>query len=248
MATGGKDALIAFYRLARRSRKLVSILGSKKTVLAFFLDKDIDEIVRTKCRSRHVFYTAFYDVENHVFKHADFIRGLSSAASIDTVELREHPTFQGNWCESAAQRWREWVVLCLLRVKYAVPGPNYRCTSRVNKPLNGPLDTSLYDAEITRLETHLGFTRAEMNQRIEIISKVVDRHISRGTFDILFKGKWYATLLELDFRAAFSGRAFNITGIAARVTAALASTLDFSQPWVDHFVLPLEDLFDQAFR
>jgi len=84
---GGKTSLVRFYRYVRAKGKLVSELNGKRTALVFFLDKDLDDIGRCKCRSHHVIYTKYYDAQNHVFKHADFIRGVSSAASIDISEL-----------------------------------------------------------------------------------------------------------------------------------------------------------------
>jgi hypothetical protein len=114
---GGKSALIAFYRYARAKAKLFSVLGRKPTTLVFFLDKDVDDLRGTRCRSPHVVYTAYYDVQNHLFRHGDFIRAVSSAVFMDQGELERHPDFGSRWCQRVAHRWREWIVLCLLGAK-----------------------------------------------------------------------------------------------------------------------------------
>lgn len=217
------------------------------TVVAFFLDKDVDDIKRSKCKSKHVFYTTYYDVQNHIFRHANFMRAAASAVSMDAAELQSHETFKTDWCQHAARRWSKWVALCIFFVKYNVPEPNYRINSPINIPLNGPVNPARYEALLTKARLYLGLTEADTDKKINRILKMVERHLSSGTHDFVFKGKWYATLLELDLRDAFAGRPFQFEGAAKRVPAAMAATLDFSQPWANEFALPLKTLLDQTF-
>lgn len=246
-AAGGKLALIAFYRLAKSRGKLRFTLGGKTTVLMFYLDKDVDDLMHRLCRSRHICYTQYYDVQNHIFRHADLIRGIASAASVDPVELEEIPQFDTNWCESAARRWKDWIVLCLIGVRHGVPGPNYRVLSQVNSPLNGPVDSARYQAMKTQFAGHLGLNPIEIDRKIKLTAERVDKCLSGGTFDYVFKGKWYASILEADLRVAFAGRAVQFDRFANRVPAALAATLNFSEPWAKRFVGPLERLLEEAF-
>jgi hypothetical protein len=239
-ASGGKQALLAFYRSARSSKRLISNFGGKQTVLVFFLDKDVDDVMRRKCRSRHVVYTGYYDVQNHVCRHSDFVRAVSSAASIDRQTLIADPRFTADWFSVAARRWRHWMALCLLAVRYGVPEPNYRACSKVNVPLNGAVDPVKYKAAVQAAAAHLGVSTGDVEQRLSRLLKKVDRHLSKGTHDQIFKGKWYGPLLEADLRAAFPNAQHK--GLADRVTAALATTLDFSEPWADAFSRPLIDL------
>jgi hypothetical protein len=238
----GKNAIVQFYRYARSKAKLISELGGKRTIMVFFLDKDLDDIKRKKCRSQHVIYTAYYDVQNHIFRHSDFGRATSAALSIDRTELLAHPVFAGDWCRNAAERWREWIALCILSVKYAIPSPHYRVSSQVNRPINGPLDPAQYATAVQRAATHLGVTTAEINRRLTDLLKAVDKHLSHGTYDLVFKGKWYATLLEADLREAFAGRALQFNGVGGRVVSVMAATMDYSQTWAEPFLRSLGDL------
>lgn len=246
-AAGGKRALIGFYRFAKSKDRLRFTLGGKTTVLMFYLDKDVDDLIHRLCRSRHICYTQYYDVQNHIFRHADLIRGIASAASVDPVELEENPQFSANWCESAARRWKDWIVLCLIGVRHGVPGPNYRVLSQVNSFLNGPVDAARYQAMKTQFGGHLGLNPVEMDCKIGLTAERVEKHLSCGTFDHVFKGKWYASILEADLRVAFAGRAFQFDRFANRVPAALAATLNFSEPWAERFVGPLERLLEEVF-
>jgi hypothetical protein len=241
----GKSALISFCRLARSRGQLTSTLNGKLTVLLFFLDKDVDDVRRTRCRSRHVVYTAGYDVENYVFQHGDFVTGVSAAASIDPSELSGHPSFGRNWRETAARRWKEWIVLCLFSVVYNRGATaNYRTASRVNTPINGPVDRRLYDARLAEARRSSQLTQEQFDTAVRRLTGRVDRHLTNGTYDLVFKGKWYGTLLERDLRDAFPGRG-QMQNVGTRATAALLATLDFNQNWAGHLLRPVESLLAQ---
>lgn len=246
-AAGGKTALITFYRYAKARRRLCFTFGGKTTLLMFFLDKDVDDLMRRMCKSPHVCYTQYYDIQNHVFRHANLIMGVASAASIDPVELEENPRFNENWCHGAARRWKEWTTLCLIALRHRIPGPNYRTVSPINIPLNGPVDAARYVALKSEFAGHLGLNAAEMDRAISVTAKRVEKYLCGGGFDAIFKGKWYATILEHDLREAFAGRAFQFDRFSMRAPSALASTLDFSQPWAEHFIRPLTNLLDATF-
>jgi hypothetical protein len=240
----GKGRLITFYRLARSQALLRSTLNGKLTILLFFLDKDVDDIRRIKCRSMHVVYTTHYDVQNYVFRHGDFIRGVSAAASIAQRELSEHPLFGRNWCETAARRWKEWIILCLFSVIYAGGSvANYRNVSRVNTPQNGSFDPGLYQALLIEARNATHLTQAQFDRAIEQLTRRVEKHLSNGTYDTVFKGKWYSTLIEMDLRRAFPDRG-NMKNVGARATTALLATLDFNPSWAEHLTNPVVALLE----
>jgi hypothetical protein len=244
--SGGKTRLITFYRHVRSKKQLRAALNGKVSILLFFLDKDVDDIRRTKCRSKHVVYTAYYDVQNYVFRHGDFTRSVSAAASIDPRELSEAPLFRGNWCETAARRWKEWVVLCLFSAVHSGrPVANYRSASTVNAPKNGPLDPRLYAAQLLEARNSSGLTEAQFNRTIEQLTDKVERHLSNGTHDLVFKGKWYGAILEMDLHTAFPGRG-QMQNVGTRATAALLATLDFNREWLEHLLIPVVALLDES--
>ncbi|MHB8067555.1 MAG: hypothetical protein ACYDIC_06605 [Desulfobaccales bacterium] len=244
--SGGKTALIEFYRLLRRSSSLVSQLGQKRTGVIFFLDKDIDDLLHCKCRSEHVIYTEYFDVQNHIFRASDFHEGLASAASIDPAIIRSHSMFSGNWCRRAALRWKEWIKLCVFTQKYKVRSAcNYRVTSRINHPLNGPLDPTRQTPTLAALSSAFSGSMPEFARAMSVVSEYIDRLFEKGLQDRVFKGKWYATLAELDIRDAFSGRSFAADGMAKRLPCALSIMLDFSAPWASTFHLAVRRILDK---
>jgi hypothetical protein len=240
----GKSKLIAFYRFARSRRQLTSSLNGKVSTLVFFLDKDVDEIRRRKCRSPHVIYTLNYDVQNYIFRHGDLFRSASAAASLDLQELSEHPSFAPGWCAKAARRWKDWIVLCLFAVKHAGGRPvNYRSVSPINRPLNGPVDMILHQNQLADTQSRSGIEDEQFSRLIGRLAHQVDRYFSTDTYDLVFKGKWYLTLLENDLRDAFPMRG-QMQNVGTRTAAALLATLDFGGDWATHLRVSIVRVLD----
>ena len=232
--TGGKDSLIKFYRYLRQAGLLELQFAGRKKAVAFFLDKDIDDVLRHTCRSEHVIYTEHYDVENHIFLESELARGLASAASVDPNIVAVSPIFNAGWCMRAASRWKCWVQFCVFAQKYSIQGVcNYGVESRINTPLNGPEDP----AEQKRFSRQLaaGYPAGPVNfsDAMMKVCRYVDSLYKSGRQDSVFKGKWYATLAELDLRDAFPGRPFHFDGLKRRITSALAATIDFNGNWAN---------------
>jgi hypothetical protein len=240
--TGGKCTLIRFYRYLRRNKKLIMNFGSKKAALVFFLDKDVDDVLRKKCRSTHVIYTKYYEIHNHLFLNGDLVKAVAVATSIDENRIRHSTFFRNNWCRSAAHRWREWVILCLFSRIYRVGNRNYGACSRINSPINGFVDDNLFKAEVKKAQRCLGWTTNKMHAMLSRVEKIVDRHFANDSQDTIFKGKWYSTLIEQDLREFFRGKNVDISGVANRIEYVLAATLDYKAPWTEHFTGALEQV------
>jgi hypothetical protein len=241
--SGGKQALVNFYKYVRTKKKLLSDFHGKKTALVFFMDKDIDDILRTKCRSPHVIYTQYYDLQNQIFKHSNFVEGVAAALSIDPNLLKSKSLFINDWCKVVAFRWREWIALCILAQKYKVRNSaNYRLTSQVNHSLNGSLDTLKYNQKLEEIRLSLSWNHTKIAKEIGKLLKYVDKCFLNENHDRIFKGKWYNTLIEIDLKDTFRGHPLNFQGVAKRVSPTLVTTLDFSKPWSEHFTIPLKTI------
>lgn len=239
---GGKSTLIQFYRYLRRNKKLITNFGGKKTALVFFLDKDVDDVLRNKCRSTHVIYTKYYDVHNHLFLNGDLVKAVAAATAIDENEIKHSTLFRNKWCRSAAQRWRDWVILCLFSQIYRVGNPNYGVSSRINSPINGTVDDNLFKVEVEKAQRRLGWPTNMIRAKLSRVEKIVDRHFANDSQDTVFKGKWYSTLIEQDLRDFFRVTHVDVSGVASRIDSALATTLDYKAPWTEHFTVALEQV------
>lgn len=239
---GGKSSLRKFHHFLRRRGCLFGDLEGKTTAALFFADKDIDDIERTQIRSPHFLYTEHYDVQNYVFLHGDIAGGAAAAASLDRASV-EARVGAPDWCRRAADRWRDWVALCLLARRLALPRQaNYGRHSMVNDPPHGPVNNAKLVSALADFERASGLQSADFAKRHRAVTRVVDVHYSQGIENRVFKGKWYAHLLSGDLRDIAAGQHYQSHNIEDRLVACIAATLDFRAVWVENLRRPLEAL------
>jgi hypothetical protein len=243
--TGGKNALIQFCKHLRRKKLLVNDFKGKQTAVIFFLDKDIDDILRTQIKSPHVVYTQYYDIENHLFASGDLAEAAAAAASFDKGQIARAIGDYGQWRARTAAAWKDWIKLCVFSKKRNVPGEyNYRVSSRINNPLNGPTDPHALTVRMAQLQTATGLPTNKFKRAFERVSKLVDALFIRGDHDRIFKGKWYAALLSEEIKSVAMGRPYNSHNLADRLLTGLALTVSFNDPWTEHFKRYVADVVD----
>ena len=242
-ATGGKQALLNFFSFLRQRKALVSSLRGKKTTGIFILDKDLDDLQRKKKRSPHVVYTEYYDVQNYIFMHGNLLTGTASAASVDPARLRAELSDAEGWCLRIARLWRDWISLCICVLEENIScEANYRVLSRVQTRPCGPTDARRLANLIRTVARRRGLPVAIFRQRLATTTRKVDKYIDRGHHHRIFKGKWFANALADDVNRIFVGRPYDSNRLTNRLTSSIAATLDFSEPWADHFRKPIRNV------
>jgi hypothetical protein len=235
--TSGKRQAMIFYRYLRRRKLLSSDLGGKKSCVLFFLDKDLDDVLRTAARTSHVVYTEFYTVENYLFRFGNLRKAVVAAASLDNASVSAVvPEDQLTWARRVAASWKEWIVFSYFVMKHKLNAPSYGSNSSpIHLGAYGLLDGPRYAVQIARLETLLGVSHAEFIRLYESVTRKVEELLAQDSFDSVFNGKWYKWFLVVDARNASGGRKMNEHAVGNRLHAALFTTLDFSQPWSKRF-------------
>lgn len=241
--TGGKHALLSYFSFLRQKEALVSSLEGQETSCIFFLDKDMDDVQRTKKRSQHVVYTEYYDVQNYIFMHGDLLTGAASAASVDPARLRAELSDAPKWCLRIAILWHEWISLCLRVLEERIScEANYRVVSRIQTRPCGPIDAVRYADLIRRVARRSGLPVAVFRQRLAATSRKVDRYFASGQHHRVFKGRWFVTVLADDIDRIMAGRPYDGVGLASRLASSVAGTLDFTEPWASHFRDPIRNV------
>lgn len=227
---GGKTRLRSYYEHLRDSSSLVTDFKGKTTIVAFFMDKDIDDRLGVLISSPHVFYTDFYDVENHVFHEGDVATAVGSACSLPPNWCREEFGSSGIWQEVAARLWIEWVRLCFAAKLLKIPGAvNYRRPSPLNDPSH-----HLADPELVAF--HQGNALAGVLPSIvsrrdwQSARAVVDGEYATGNWDAVFKGKWYACILGSQLLAN-SPNKIDSKHLVASLVKHVAATMKFDSAW-----------------
>ena len=246
-ASGGKDVLLKFHGFLSGARKLVSDLKGKKTAAIFFLDKDTDDVLRVMVRCRHVVYTKYYDIENHIFSECRLARAASALAGLDEREVVTLLGDQAVWRRRCAERWKDWIKICLVCKKHRIRGcPNFRISSEVNQALVGPPDAAKIGEYLAKAQSQSGLEKKRFDQSFAALSRTVERLFGKHEHDVLFKGKWYRTFLAADIITLKSqGRGVDLKALHAGITGAAAATLDFAADWARHFSDPLSAVIAQ---
>lgn len=234
--SGGKQTLLQFFECLRRRRKLTSVLGGKKTIILFFVDKDVDDLQHAMRRSKHVIYTEHYDAQNYIFLHGDLVRGAAAAASVDPQVLRAELSDSDKWCKQAILFWREWICLCLCMLENRMPcEANFRVHSQVQTRPYGPTDPAICGAFLNTLSSRRGVSIGELQQRLTATRNRVERYLARSQHHRIFKGKWFSFILEDCMAGVLAGRHYNKNGLASRLACTVAATLNFTESWGDYF-------------
>ncbi|MGY9064612.1 hypothetical protein [Streptomyces sp. CAS3] len=229
--SGGKTRLKEFFEELKRSGALAGTFQGKTTVVVFFMDKDVDDATGSLISSNHVFYTEFYDAENHVFHEGDVARAVASACSLPPNWCRATFGDKGLWQENAARNWIDWVKLCFSsKISRMASETNYGRPSPINDPPHGPVNEEALSGLEKKLHKKL---RANCNdsctswvssrQRVDTLYKL-------RQWDQVFKGKWYAHILaaEVTARAPY---AIDTKHLASTLVKQVASTMTFTSLW-----------------
>lgn len=242
-AAGGKEAVLSFFQYLRRRSSLLDDFKGKRTGTVFFLDKDVDDLMRIQKRSAHLVYTEFYDAENYIFKYGDLVEALAAASCVDRMWLRNKIIDSEAWRKDLSKLWKDWVTLCLFaKLKKIRSATNYSSTSQINNPLHAPVDMAEYQQYLARFQLLAGLTNLQFTRAFRRVSKVVSRLYDDDEFDRVFKGKWYASLLDSAIRNIAGARPINSKGLSNRIVQVLSITLDFEEEWSEHFKQPLRDI------
>jgi hypothetical protein len=231
VATGGKTGLARLFLYLRRSSLLDLTFKSKRTVVVFIADKDVDDILRKRFRSPNFIYTTYHSIENHIVKQSKFHEAIASATGLDTSRVKTIFPDVDSWMLQMATIWKDWVIACVLVARLQIRCPySYASTSILNKPPTAPVSP----IEVTRIFQTIRaascLTPEEFDRRLVRATELVNRLYACTDHDKIFKGKWYVGLLEEDIKTKFFNVPHNKTALYHRLLSSLTATADVRHP------------------
>ena len=241
---GGKQILSKLYEYLQANKSLSDRTKGAPSLCVFYLDKDVDDILRDLIRSPHVVYTPFYTVENTLFVHGELVKAAAAAASLEVAAIRARIPDNGAWLREKAEQWKDFVVLCLLSRKNSLNCDcNYGCnTSPLNYPPEAPTDKVAVLARKAELQVRLGLPAERFERKFRAAARLIDRIYRSGQHGVVFNGKWYRGLLVREIELAAGGQEYDKSSLANSLISALRASLDFNAGWADHFKDPLREL------
>lgn len=237
----GKGALLYFFKYLRRAKKLINSFKGKITISVFYIDKDVDDILRKRVRNAQVCYTRFYNIENHVYVHGDLARAAAVASSLEVHRVKAGLGDDDAWRRRAADAWKEWSVMCLFARMHRIDcGATYSTVSKINvgtSPQLEPLTLAKYRG---LLRQKFQGPQGAFSREYARIGQLVDRAYKRGQHDRFFNGKWYVHFMVESIRAIAGPVPYDSRGVHSRMTTSVVSTLDYKAKWSNHFRAPIE--------
>lgn len=248
MGGGGKEVLLKFFDYLAAKSSLISNFKGKTTISIFFLDKDVDDILNTRRSSQHIVYTRTYEIENYFFIHGALSEAAAASASIDVQSIRAVVGDYEAWRRLAARSWKMWVTLCLFsKTCSAESMSNYgQRRSLINAGICGPVKSTEYERHLLELQHKSHLPPDEFRHSFRRLCRKVNRIYSAGQHDRIFKGAWYVYFLVEDIQRAAARRSFNSTRLETRLLSSLAVTLNYCDPWAEHFRAPIRRLIAKA--
>lgn len=245
--TGGKIDMLRFFDYLNDKSSLTDTFKGGITVSIFFLDKDVDDFLGAKRMSKHIIYTETYELENYIFIYGDLCKAAASSASLDIGSVRTGIGDYAKWRDHAATKWKDWVKLCLFSHMCKISSmSNYRRkTSPINNGVYGRVRKKEYKCHLSDLRSKSGLNSTQFSSKFRQASSLVDKIYSKGHYDLVFKGKWYACFLIEDIRKIAQKR--RCTQVSREMLISnLTQTLDFNNSWADHFKTALRRLMAKS--
>jgi hypothetical protein len=243
--SGGKQTLIALYLYLKLNHSLIQDVGKSPKWCLFFLDKDVDDVLRKLVNSPHIVYTPSYCVENLLFVHGELVLAAAAASSLEIDKIAAKIPDPDAWPRQKAEHWEEFLILSLLSHKLGVNCDCHygRNSSPLNTPAEAPTNRGKADQIKAQLKADSGLPPAKFDQKFRSVSRYVACRYRKGLHDTLFNGKWYVEFLRREINSAAGGKRHNNPATGTLI-ATLNITLDFNAPWAEHFKKPLRDLIN----
>ena len=230
--SGGKSVLTKHFEVLRRHGQLSGDFKCHRFVTLFLMDKDADDLMRTRRRSKHVHYTSTYDIEAAIFCHATIADAVASTCSLDISDVEARLNCN-SWAGDAAKLWRDWTVLALTARLSNSQISGYAAPSRVNPQHDGPADQTTVAAYLAQIQSSASLTPVDFANVHLRAERAVDGAINAGEYGRYFKGKWFAFILFAQSARLWPTEVNRVPKFNSRVTAAAAaSSQAIHGPWI----------------
>jgi hypothetical protein len=229
--TGGKQALIGWFKHFRRKGVLGGNAWGKKYAMAFFADKDADDFIQKRLRSKHFIYSETYDIEGHLFRCGDLVRALADAAGLTVEQARGIIYSPEAWLSAVARKWADWIVMCLFSQFYKI---NVGCTfdrfSVVNpNPLEGPDPVAVKDMKDI-LFSRMTISRIDFDRRYDACLRKILKSIESNEPLRYFKGKWLKSILQTQCESGQPIPDALFNGIGEKILSVLIGQVASREP------------------
>jgi hypothetical protein len=230
--TGGKDALFKLHDYMRTRKHLISKYKGKFLYCVFFVDKDIDDLQRKTRRSLHIFYTALYDIEVHLYRDGNLRRSIAVALSTDVKSIPVKYDVPAVWIESKAFEWRHWLTLCIFSKIYDIQSDcSYKRPSIINNTSDEMELLEKFESFKLNLFKLSKLEKSEFQKKFQKVENKIESLSRDRALSSILKGKWLIGIISSELRDDLFGLKPDFNAFSHKLLTALQSNFDFYSNW-----------------
>ena len=228
--SGGKDAVLAFYREARARRRLTIDMGAGKKRLAFCVDNDGDELIGLTVKSPNLIYTHMHDVEAEIFAVGQLMPSLGLALGLDRKAAGIIASGLGYWIDELSAHWDEWIRLCVLaKATRSRCSVGYGKPSAINSGFTGDPDYTRIAGLRAEIEEGSLLSAEDFAAKESDIRAAFDDLVKGGGARRLVKGRWmrqYLVARVSEMTTESSEIRVKLNGVDNRLVSSFAACMD----------------------
>ena len=247
----GKKRMLDIFSYLESKNKLSTVFDSTKKAFFFFLDKDVDDLTNKLIKNEHISYTEHHSVENYYFLYGDLAKSISFSIGLHISSINDSALRDNNsWTYNVAEKWKEWVELCLLAALKIPECKNYHSyRSAIHKSLDESIDQRRKAKMEWKLLKKANIAKQEFDKIKLDAQNLVNQQYVSGQHSKIFKGKWYCGFLCNDaekiaqIHGVYSKRSKK--HLSELLVSHLVSSLCYDDQWANVFKLPIRKIAEK---
>lgn len=233
VSSGGKKFVRKVFEVFEDEGLLVQHPADGARIIAFAIDRDVDDIAGERINHDHVMYTRSMDVESEIIRHSNLPAGISSAYSLTAAQANQIAASGLQLLTELATLWQPWIELGVTSHCCGVGTPiQHSRRSQVNQGGYGPVDVSAVSAEWQKLS---GAVASAGPTAISAYRSTVQAVFASGNGWMLIKGKWAAGYVHHLMKVRLSSVPVDANIPADTVVRTCLETINFDAPWAEPY-------------
>ena len=245
----GKNGILKLLKELKSRKVLAAEFKGKDFCCVFFMDKDIDDILKMRFRSSAVFYTDAYDLEGQLYRDSNLLHAVAVGLQAELDLVPSDYRSAAKWISDRAVAWHEWLILCIFSEMHQVHvGCSFGRISPINPFLIGQTNHDQYLAFKSSLKSMSGFSATKFDKEFKDIESLCEGLLRRGVLWTVFKGKWLEAILEAELKSKLQGKLVNFNGVGARVSTSVLGHFDAQSSWAKKVIIKLNKVITKVLQ
>lgn len=223
---GGKAGLGALHDDLLQENKLSSTHFGKKMAVAFFADKDVDDICGFLKNSVHFIYTPTYDVEGMLVQFGNFPQAIADSGGLTRSQVQSVFGNTNDWLEKYVENWVDYITLCTISHKHSINiGVTFGSLSNINGDNHQPVVQEQLNHWQEKIKNLTPISDEDFLELYRSISQKITQSINEEMPMRYFKGKWVSSLIQTHLKNNLTLADASLNSIGEKIITALLASV-----------------------